>query len=138
MSELTQTRRPLPDIVEEGRRIASAAAQAGLTLRLAGGVAVSLLCPSARVPPLARRYADVDFAGSGVDRKAITGFFGELGYRPDEQFNALHGRRRLYFWDDHHQRQVDIFLDRIEMCHALDVTNRVTIAGETLPLADLL
>jgi hypothetical protein len=105
---------------------------------LAGGVAVALLCPSARVPPLARRYADVDFAGRGADRDAITRLFRELGYRPDEQFNALHGRRRLFFWDDHNQRQVDIFLDRVEMCHALDVRNRVTIAGETLPLADLL
>ncbi len=135
---MSQTKEPVLDIVEEGRRIATEAARASVSLRLAGGVAVALLCPSARVPPLARRYADVDFAGRGADRSAVNQLFRELGYLPDEQFNALHGRRRLFFWDDHHQRQVDIFLDRIEMCHTLDVTNRVTITGDTLPLADLL
>jgi hypothetical protein len=135
---MTQVKAPLADVVDEGRRIAGEAAEAGLSLRLAGGVAVAVLCPSSRVPPLARRYADVDLVGRGGDGQAIGALFSDLGYTADEQFNALHGRRRLFFWDEQNQRQVDVFLNRIEMCHTLDVTDRLAIVGQTLPLADLL
>ncbi len=47
------------------------------------------------------------------------------GYAPDEQFNALNGARRLLFHDEHHGRQVDVFVDRFEMCHELPLAERL-------------
>jgi hypothetical protein len=129
---------PHTDILAEGRRVLASAAADGVQLRAAGGVAIALRCPSALVPPLKRSYADIDLAGRAKDRRKITALLQGLGYEADERFNAIHGATRLLFWDAANARQLDVFLDRFEMCHKLDLLPRLGIDGETLPLADLL
>jgi hypothetical protein len=129
---------PHADILAEGRRVLASAAADGLQLRAAGGVAIALRCPSALVPPLKRSYADIDLAGRAKERRKITELLQGLGYGADQRFNAIHGATRLLFWDDANARQLDVFLDRFEMCHKLDLSPRLGIDGPTLPLADLL
>lgn len=129
---------PYADIHSEAERVAKAARDEDVQLRLAGGVAIAMRCPSSQAGPLKRSYADIDVAGSARDRKAIVSLLKDLGYEADEQFNALQGARRLFFWDSTNGRQLDVFLDRIVMCHALNVAPRLAIEGSTLPLADLL
>lgn len=128
---------PLTDPVAEGRRVAEAAAARGLPLRLLGGVAIALLCPSARRPPLAREYGDIDFATTGSARDEIVALMESLGYAGDREFNLLHGHRRLYFWDESNQRQVDVFVDEANLCHRIDLGGRIEAVPLTLSLADL-
>lgn len=125
----------LPD---EALRVSGAADADGLALRVTGGVAVRLRCPSAAETPLARTYADLDVVGGARDAKRITQLLTELGYLPDAAFNTLHGSRRLYFWDPVHSRQLDVFVDRVVMCHEIDLRKRLAVPGPTLSLADLL
>jgi hypothetical protein len=129
---------PATNPVLEGQRLAQEAAAAELNLRLVGGVGIALRCPSAGNPPLKRSYGDIDLAGLSEERPSIERLLVENGYRPDPQFNALHGARRLLFWDESNGRQVDVFLDRIEMCHSIQLHDRARHTGPTLPLADLL
>lgn len=129
---------PLDDIREEVRRVLEAAEHRGVTLRVLGGVAVYLHCPSAQHRILQRAYRDADFVGLSQQKRAIEGLFTELGYQADREFNTLHGHQRLYFWDPHHERQIDVFLDQLRMCHTLDLRPRLTAERWTLPLADLL
>jgi hypothetical protein len=129
---------PLPSLPDEAVRILEAAEREGVTLRAVGGLAVYLLCPSARVPPLARSYKDVDLAGRRGDATAITRLLSTLGYGPDAEFNALHGHRQLYFWDAVNGRQLDVFIERINLSHELDVGHRLTLVPRTLTPADLL
>jgi hypothetical protein len=129
---------PHRDPVAEGARLAEAAREAELKLRLAGGVGVALCCPSAAAPPLRRTYKDIDLAGRSADRRRISSLLIEAGYAPDERFNMLHGARRLLFYDDANGRQLDVFLDRAELCHMIDLRGRLDIAGPTLPPSDLL
>jgi len=130
--------RPAQHPVAEGSRVAAAAVAAGIRLKLTGGVAVALRCPSAQEPPLRREYADVDMVGRSDDGKRIIGLLTDLGYEPDEAFNALHGATRLFFWDRHNDRQLDVFLDRVEMCHKIDLRQRLDGEDLTIPLADVL
>jgi hypothetical protein len=127
----------LADPVAEGTRIAEAAAERGLPLRLLGGVAVALLCPSARKPPLQRRYGDIDFATIGSAKEDVVRLMQVLGYVPDREFNTLHGHRRLFFWDEANQRQVDVFVDAAHLCHRVDLKKRIEIRPLTLSAADL-
>jgi hypothetical protein len=127
----------LPDPVAEGARIAEAAAESGVPLRLLGGVAVAMLCPSARRPPLQRQYADVDFATRSSAKAGVIELMEALSYVQDREFNTLHGHRRLYFWDERHQRQVDVFVDEANLCHRLDLGRRLEAVPLTLTLADL-
>ena len=127
----------LPDLRDEGRRVITLAVSQGVPVRLMGGVAVSLRCPSAARPPLVREYKDVDLAGLGSARREITRLLLELGYQADEEFNALHGRTRLLFHDPR-GRQLDVILDRFEMSHMLDLRQRLLLDEQTLTPADLL
>lgn len=126
------------DPVSECRFLLARAREAQIPLRAMGGVAVALRCPTAGSPPLARDYQDVDFATTSGRNAAIEALFKEAGYSCDPEFNAINGHRRLMFWDSQAGRKVDVFVDQIEMCHALDVRERVDLDEETLPLADLL
>jgi hypothetical protein len=132
------TAAPLEDIVKEAQRIVDQAESQGVTLRLFGGMAIRLRCPSATHRGLQRKYADIDFMGFSKQSKRIGLLFKELGYTPREIFNAMQGNRRLIFNDIEHGRRVDIFLDVFEMCHKFDFRDRLTIDKLTIPLADLL
>jgi hypothetical protein len=109
----------------------------GITLRLLGGVAVVLRCPSASKAPLSRRYVDIDVIGHRREVGKINQLFKELGYKPRERFNALHGSR-LIFNDMGNQRRVDVFLDVFQMCHKFDFKDRIGREAKTLPISDLL
>jgi hypothetical protein len=128
---------PLADPVAEGNRIATAAFERGIALRLLGGVAVAILCPSSRREPLRRRYADIDLATVGPSREAVRALMEQLGYEEDREFNTLHGHRRLYFQDQRNQRQVDVFVDEANLCHRIDLRKRIEVVPLTLSLADL-
>ena len=54
---------PLADGKTEALRLVEAMQQKGLTIRLLGGLAVSLRCPGAEHRALNRVYADLDFVG---------------------------------------------------------------------------
>lgn len=130
-------REPLSDPVAEGTRIAEAAAERGLPLRVLGGVAVAMLCPSSRRPPLQREYGDIDLATTGSAKKDVTKLMESLGYVGNREFNMLHGHRRLIFWDEVNQRQVDVFVDEANLCHRVGLKRRIEIRPLTLSLADL-
>lgn len=129
---------PLADLRAEARRVLEAARERDLAVRAVGGLAVSLRCPSASQPPLARDYKDLDVVGLAAERQEIDGFFRELGYTPDEEFNALQGHQRLLHYDTANGRQLDTFLDRFHMCHDLDLRGRLRLDELTLTPADLL
>jgi hypothetical protein len=130
--------RTLEGVAEEGRRLAMAARDGDLQLRLLGGVAIWCHCPSARVPPLMRDYGDADFVGRANDRKRIVAFMEEEGYEADRMFNALHGATRLNFHDPARGRPIDVLLDRFTMAHELDLRDSASSVGLTISLADLL
>jgi len=129
---------PLEDVRDEVRRLLSAAEERKVVLRVLGGVAVYLHCPSARHRALQRVYRDADLVGLSPQKRAIEALFAELGYLADREFNALHGHQRLCFWDPVNQRQIDVFLDRLRMSHTLDLRDRLLVERHTVPLADLL
>ncbi|HET7507553.1 MAG TPA: nucleotidyltransferase family protein [Solirubrobacterales bacterium] len=128
---------PVADPVAEGRRIVEAANEQGLPLRALGGVAVAISCPSARRPPLAREYADIDLATAASARDETVELLESLGYAGDKEFNTLHGHRRLYFWDERSRRQIDVFVDEANLCHRVELRRRLEVVPLTLSLADL-
>lgn len=126
------------DIEREAKRILEAAETRRIVLRLLGGLAVKLSSPSAEHRALTRKYPDIDFAGYRKQGRLIKELFVELGYEPNQRFNALHGDKRLLFYDNKNERQVDIFLDVFEMCHKFEFKGRLDLSKQTIPIADLL
>jgi hypothetical protein len=136
---MSDTTLPAEDIKQEATRVLDAANADGFPLRLLGGLAIYLRCSSAQAhETLQREYKDLDFVTLAKWSAKTKALFAKLGYTGNKTFNALHGHQRLLFWDEPHGRQVDIFLDRMQMCHTLDFRARLSIDTRTLPLADLL
>jgi hypothetical protein len=129
---------PLEDPIAEAGRIAAAAEAAGVKAKLLGGAGIHLSSPSARKPPLRRKYGDLDYAIRKKDRQAVQTLFPSLGYEANERFNLMQGDRRLYFYDVDHSRQVDIFIDVIQMSHVIDLRGRLDGDGPCASPSDLL
>jgi hypothetical protein len=136
---LTQTR-PLTSLTAEADRVVEAIQSTGIAVRLAGGLAIHRRHQAARREPLAREYADLDLAVNSrlTKQKVVDGFLSDLGYRPDEEFNKLHGHQRLYYVDVANRRHVDVFVDAVRMCHSIVFTDRLLRLGDTLTVTDLL
>jgi hypothetical protein len=129
---------PLKDPLEEAVRVTDAAAAAGLELSLTGGVAIATISPSALKAPLRRLYNDIDFVSRGREQRDVEALFAALGYHAEDEFNALHGENRLFFIDRENSREADVFVDKVDACHTLDLADRLAIAPRTIPPADLL
>jgi hypothetical protein len=129
---------PLADPIEEAGRIAVAARAAGVKVKLLGGAGIHVSSPSAHKPPLRRKYGDLDYAIRKKDRQGTLALFPSLGYEANERFNLMQGDRRLYFYDNEHSRQVDIFIDIIQMSHVIDLRGRLDGDGPCASPSDLL
>jgi hypothetical protein len=130
--------RILADIRDEASSIAAEVTAAGLPVRLLGGVAFWLRCPSVRSGPFARDYADLDFAVGKPASQRFRAILEGRGYLPDKFFNGLHGATRLYYGAPDGQWSVDIVIDELTMSHRLDLRGQLDGPGPTLSPADLL
>ena len=129
---------PLEDPIAEAQRIATAATAAGVGIKLMGGAGIHLCSPSANRAPLKRKYGDLDYVMPKRERKAVLAFFPALGYEANERFNLMQGDTRLYFFDNDHARQVDVFIDAIRMSHVIDLRKRLDHKGPCASPSDLL
>jgi len=126
------------DVIAEAERIAAAAKETRVPVKLVGGAAVNLHSPSARRAPLKRKYGDLDFVAPSKQQGAVQKLFDALGYEGDRRFNTLNGHQRLLYLDGVNGRQVDVFIDRMKMCHVIELAGRLGHDGPTLTPVDLL
>jgi hypothetical protein len=124
------------EALAEALSIVRGASEGGIPLRLIGGLAVRMLCPD--FPPRRRQALDLDFASVSPARPTLTAYLTEGGYVPDRTFNALYGRKQLYFSHGDTGRVLDVMIDRLEMCHTLEFKDRIERMPYTLDLLDIL
>ena len=125
-----------PTALEEAVGICETAADEGITVRLAGGLAIQYLTPE--FPPRGGDRQDLDLATQSSDRKQLTSFLTGRGYVGDKTFNALYGHKQLYFQSAETGRSLDVLVDRLHMCHTVEFKHRLGRMPVTLDLADLL
>jgi hypothetical protein len=125
-------------LAEEGPRLVRVAGDAGLVLRLFGGVAIWHRSAAATRAALGRDYADLDFVAHRKGSRELRALLEREGYAPERTFNAAHGDRRLLYHAPDGSFHIDVFLDRFEMSHTLEFTNRLALEEPALPAADLL
>jgi hypothetical protein len=109
---------PADDPLPEAITLARGAADAGLGLKLLGGLAVRVLCP--QFPPRLRAGQDMDFVCLSKGRKNVAAYLEKSGCQPDRRFNNLNGDRQMYF-NAPSGRPIDVMVDRLTMCHTLDL-----------------
>ncbi len=137
ISSSQRDNQPLSDPVAESRRLIDVFTRRNVVARLLGGAAVYLQAP-AEGPILARPVRDIDIATRRGARTAATETLKSAGYVPDQMFNALHGARRLLFYDEANVRKLDVFVGDFSMCHQVPIADRLEKEPLTIPLAELL
>lgn len=129
--------RTLADPLAEALRVVEAANARGLLVRLMGGMAIRAHAPD-WLHRTRRVEVDLDFVTRSKDRAAFFQLLEAEGYTPDRQHNALFGRKQGYFVDVPRKRPVDVLIDTLEMCHRLELADRLDASVPTIPVADLL
>jgi hypothetical protein len=125
----------LEDPLTDALRIARGAAEAGIGLKLLGGLGVRVVCPD--YPPRLRRDQDIDFACLSKERKAVSAYLEQAGCQGDRRFNNLNGDRQMYFTAPS-GRPIDVMVDRLTMCHTLDFRPSFRKLPFTVDVVDLL
>lgn len=125
-------------LVEEARELVAEAEASGLRVRLIGGIAIRLLLGARFDPAFERPHADIDAVTRRRDARALEELLARRGWVPAREFNALNGARRLLFHDPRSAAQVDVFVERFEMCHELPLADRLDEPGPAMPASDLL
>ncbi len=122
---------------DEALRLVGLADEAGVPLRILGGTAIELLVPA--WPGRGERPGrDIDVATTSASRRRVTDLLEREGYVADRRYNAAAGHKQLYFVDQTRSRPLDVLIDRLEMCHVVDLRSSLAAAGPTVLPADLL
>jgi hypothetical protein len=114
--------------------IAARTAEAGVPVRVLGGLAVHLRVPDAP-PALQRSYEDLDLVVRRRDRKPVEGAFTAAGLVPDDGFNRIRGHRRQIWWTPEGNAHVDVFVGEFAMCHELSLDERLEEVSQGAELA---
>ncbi len=130
---------PFELLNQEHHRIIKEANQRGVSLRLLGALAFELRCPQHRElrQALGRTLSDLDYLALTKQWDDVVKMLTGLNYSFDERRAMLHGYDRVIFFHPEGLR-VDIFFDKLNMCHEIDLRQRLTVHDQTLSLADLL
>jgi hypothetical protein len=132
---MTTPNGPAADPLPEAIMLVQGAAGAGHRLKILGGLGVRVLCPD--FPPRQRAGQDIDLACQGKTRRHVANHLEQAGCQPDKRFNNLNGDRQMYFMAPS-GRPIDVMVDRLSMCHTLDLRPSFGSASPTLDPADLL
>ena len=131
------SREPLADIAAEARQVLDGCTAHQVSGRLIGGLAVAQHQHLATPTELRRSYGDIDIVIGRKEGHGVKAALTSLGYVANERFNALRGDRRMLFYDTANGRQIDVFVGTFAMCHALDLSGRLSMLPDTLSVADL-
>ena len=125
------------------RRIVSEAQARQFPLRIMGGAAIRIHCPNHK--QLFERLKrdpkhDMDFVTYSKFRAATRKLLVDIGYVPyvSLMLTGATGRHRQIFNDKEGNKAIDVFLDKLEMSHVIEFSDRLEEDSPTVPLAELL
>ncbi len=138
------------EMLESARAIIATAKETGVTLRIAGGIGVleavkgepetfAFLLKHRSAGNPEAKFADIDMVGySKETRKMNDVFIEKLHFGKDKIVNSLFGDTRRIYYDPTGSFHVDIFLDKLDFSHQIDLRGRLELQYPSLNYADLL
>ncbi len=119
-------------LVELGRELVQSAQQDYMMLRVLGGVAIQMVCPSIKThPSLQRQVKDLDFVAPRDQMQKIAGFLSGQGLQ-------LHRQDQSEIAFDKQGTEIEVTVPDFREDHRIDLAPRLALASPTLPMADLL
>lgn len=124
----------------EARALVPAAAADGVTLRVVGSAGIRLHCawPAGLMDALGRPAKDIDFVVPQGHRKGMRRFLEARGYVIDRDLLIAMEGRRYTFRHPGTGVDIDVFVERMEFCHTVEVAGRLDRHPVTICPDDLL
>jgi len=128
------------DLSAEAVRIVSEAGEAGVTLRVTGSAGIRLHCtaPAAVMDLLGRPAKDIDFVVPDKHRKGMRRYLESRGYITDRDLLIAMEGTRYGFTHAENGTQVDVFVERLNFCHTIEIRSRLHQHPITLPVEELM
>jgi hypothetical protein len=126
------------DFVEAAKEIVEQAQRQKVPIRVMGGCAIRIHCANhlkLHQADMQRHIPDLDFLTLAKYRPSLKETLKNLGYRSEV---TMVGMPRDTYLNDEKAIHLDIFFDKLKMCHTIDFENRLENDFPTLSLADLL
>lgn len=124
----------------EAVSLVTEAAAAGVTLRVVGSAGIRLHCP--RPGPvmdrLGRPAKDIDFIVPQQHRKGMRRLLESRGYVADRDLLIAMEGTRYTFTHSRHGTDIDVFVEKLDFCHTIEVRDRLGVHPVTIPLEELL
>lgn len=125
-------------LINEAIKLIDNAREYGITLRIMGAIAVRLHLSQFFyiLEALNREITDIDFMALSKQRSQIIKFFIDAGFELDRA--VLIASDRCVFHNPQKKYNVDVFFDKLDMCHQIDFRKRLEVDYPTISLSDLL
>lgn len=125
---------------DEALEIVAAAGEAGVDLRVVGGVGVRLHCVESAetLARIGRVAKDIDFVVPKEGRKPLRRLLENRGYLVDRDLLVAMEGRRYSFSHPTSKIELDVFVERLEFNHTIEIRSRLNHHPLTISLEDLL
>jgi hypothetical protein len=127
-------------IHREAAALVAAASERRLSLRLVGSVGIRLHCAgaAAALDRRGRPAKDIDLICGREHRKGVRALLEERGYLVDRDLLVAMEGTRYAFSHPAAKVEIDLFVDRLQFCHTIELRDRLGLHGTTIPIDDLL
>jgi hypothetical protein len=128
------------EITAQAAGIVAGAEKAGVTLRVLGSAGIRLHCAATGplMDALDRPVKDIDLLVPQRQRKPMRRYLESLGYVTDRDLLiAMEGTRYCFKHPDG-GAELDVFVERLNFCHPVEVRSRLHLHPVTLPIEELL
>jgi hypothetical protein len=131
-------------LAQKAIKVAESGKKENILVRVAAACAVRIHCPESGrlLDEMQRTVNDLDFFSLSKHEDEIPKFFAKLGYDSSGDFSKyyahLYGVLRNRFKDPETGVTLDVFYDKLEMSHRIDLRKRLELDFPTITVSDLL
>jgi hypothetical protein len=128
------------ELQAEAVAIVAAATEQGVTLRVVGSAGLRLHCDRAApvMDRLGRPAKDIDFVVPQRHRKGMRRLLEGRGYVADRDLLIAMEGTRYSFTHRENGTEIDVFVERLNFCHPIELAGRLEIHPLTIPAEELL
>jgi hypothetical protein len=107
-------------------------------IRVLGSMAIYLHCPKYNYlhTTKGRVYSNIDFGAYSMHGRHIRDIMTKLGYTENREVFVLSGAEHAVFYKQ--DLRVDVYYEKLDFCHTINLRDRLEYDSPTIPLAELL
>ncbi len=129
-----------PELQREATNLLASAAGLGLTVRMVGSAGIRLHCSeaSAVMEDVERPAKDLDLVVRSGDRGKLRSMLEARGYVVDRDLLVAMEGQRFAFHHPETDVDLDVFVEKLQFCHTIELGGRWGLHATTIPIEELL